>query len=80
VSIGAVVLDPGMSGTLDDAIARADEALYRAKHQGRNRVVAVNLAAGSPALTCVNSGPGARPRIGGNKETNDGIQANTGTG
>jgi hypothetical protein len=29
--------------TLESLLARADEALYRAKHEGRNRVVALTL-------------------------------------
>lgn len=38
ISIGAAVLRPGQ-GNLDAAIAQADQALYRAKNAGRNRVV-----------------------------------------
>lgn len=38
VSIGAALAGPGE--TLSDAILRADDALYRAKHRGRNRVTA----------------------------------------
>jgi len=37
VSIGLTAGEPGRD-TLEDAIQRADEALYRAKHNGRNRV------------------------------------------
>ena len=35
VSIGVAMVDPGES--LDSALQRADEALYRAKHEGRNQ-------------------------------------------
>jgi PleD family two-component response regulator len=38
VSIGLTLWQPG-SGTFADALAAADEALYRAKEGGRNRVV-----------------------------------------
>jgi PleD family two-component response regulator len=36
VSVGVAVVGVGESGA--DALRRADEALYRAKSQGRNRV------------------------------------------
>jgi diguanylate cyclase (GGDEF)-like protein/PAS domain S-box-containing protein len=38
ISIGIAVLQPG-EATIDAAVARADGALYDAKHAGRNRVV-----------------------------------------
>lgn len=38
VSVGITSLEPGESGEPEAVIARADDALYRAKRQGRNRV------------------------------------------
>jgi diguanylate cyclase (GGDEF)-like protein len=40
ISIGAAVRDPGGEGGPEDAVRRADAALYRAKDAGRNCVVA----------------------------------------
>ncbi|WP_211188139.1 GGDEF domain-containing protein [Gordonia asplenii] len=37
VAIGVTPVDPG-SDSLDDALSHADQALYRAKRQGPNRV------------------------------------------
>jgi diguanylate cyclase (GGDEF)-like protein len=39
VSIGVTASAAGAATALDDLLARADEALYRAKEEGRNRVV-----------------------------------------
>jgi diguanylate cyclase (GGDEF)-like protein len=43
VSVGAAQYQPGES--VDDTLRRADEALYRAKEKGRNRVEAEGLGA-----------------------------------
>ncbi|WP_136068149.1 sensor domain-containing diguanylate cyclase [Modicisalibacter radicis] len=37
VSIGVATLTPGRDASADDLVKRADDALYRAKSQGRNR-------------------------------------------
>jgi diguanylate cyclase (GGDEF)-like protein len=38
VSAGMALLDPGHPGSVTDVLRRADDALYRAKQLGRNRV------------------------------------------
>lgn len=40
LSLGVAVLVPSSNTCSDDLIARADEALYEAKHQGRDRAIA----------------------------------------
>jgi two-component system cell cycle response regulator len=40
ISIGVAVLD-GSHDSMDDLLKRADQALYRAKREGRNRVISV---------------------------------------
>lgn len=45
VSIGVTVLSAA-DGSPEQVLARADQAMYRAKHQGRNRVDAEPVAAG----------------------------------
>jgi len=46
ISIGWAEFQPGVHGAVDGLYRAADKALYRAKHEGRNRVCA---AEGSPA-------------------------------
>jgi len=41
ISVGVTAFVPGHDTKPEDLIARADEALYRAKHTGRNRCVAM---------------------------------------
>ncbi len=48
VSIGATMLDPADEG-YEAAYARADEALYAAKHAGRNRVLMSSEKTSAPA-------------------------------
>lgn len=50
VSIGVTTETGAKLPALEDMIARADEALYRAKHEGRNRVVSLALSALGPAV------------------------------
>jgi len=54
-SIGAFVFAPdGQPATnLEQAIARADAALYRAKREGRNRAMRIDLRAGAGEPPCV---------------------------
>ena len=44
VSLGVVTRFPGQTNTPDDLILTADRALYRSKHEGRNRVSVERLA------------------------------------
>jgi len=50
VSIGVAVCSAGDEVSLDAAIARADEALYRAKNEGRNRVVGLDFVMSPKAV------------------------------
>ena len=58
VSIGATMLDAADEG-YEAAYARADEALYAAKHAGRNRVVLAPASAGAPCGEPVSEGAAA---------------------
>lgn len=59
-SIGLTTYTGGASTVLGDLLARADEALYRAKDEGRDRVIALSLvehgAAEQPRLPLENTG------------------------
>ena len=52
-SFGVAVAEPGQNSTVEEVIARADEALYDAKGLGRNRVVTWTAlpGGGKPAAT-----------------------------
>ncbi|MES1930800.1 diguanylate cyclase [Salinisphaera dokdonensis CL-ES53] len=76
VSLGVATLDADES--LEEAIGRADHALYRSKAEGRNRVTAATLEADvalgqdsaqvidlHPEATGLDGGPEDRPRPGG---------------
>jgi len=45
VSIGASTTSPPSEGTVEQLLRKADQALYRAKHEGRNRAIHAGLAA-----------------------------------
>ncbi len=50
VSIG-IASYPADAATLDELLLAADRALYRAKNQGRDRIVLASLPAGDPLMT-----------------------------
>lgn len=54
VSVGVAQLEPGQGWI--ELLARADKALYRAKEEGRNRVVAAEASAGAEASAWVQEG------------------------
>ena len=62
VSIGATMLDARDEG-YEGAYARADEALYAAKHAGRNRVVLAPVIAGEAAVDVAGGEAGGNARI-----------------
>ena len=49
--IGGVLADP--AGELDEIIRQADDALYRAKHGGRDRAILVDASLGGAQLPAV---------------------------
>ena len=55
VSVGVVAVDAYRVPTHDSAVGLADQALYAAKHQGRDRFVAMDPGANKvdPAATAV---------------------------
>jgi diguanylate cyclase (GGDEF)-like protein len=51
ISIGIAACNGKARVSLDATIGRADEALYRAKHEGRNRVAALDCPAETVSMT-----------------------------
>jgi diguanylate cyclase (GGDEF)-like protein len=50
ISVGVAMMTPTGKETSADLLRLADDALYQAKHQGRNRVVVARLPEAAPAL------------------------------
>ena len=61
-SFGVAAVEPGQNATVDEIVARADEALYAAKGMGRNRVTTWDeITAEQDEAEASADGPAARP-------------------
>jgi Diguanylate cyclase, GGDEF domain len=62
VSVGVAALDSGTDRNLDELLAAADAALYRAKNCGRDQVQMISTARGLSAVSGAPRGPDAAAR------------------